>query len=177
MDEQRRIGWEKWVDPYGTDIHDAEWPGAIGTQDTDLLINARLAGCETPYEVEDYVKEHADLDFAEIHRTRQEQARKANIRMITTPMGIIPLTENSNASKIFNFWVAHTNFRLTQDTCHIIDHTPGVESFCIYTPYRWRISIGKAFDTAEVKVLVANNLSALPANEGEFKPKDGEKDS
>ena len=65
-------------------------------------------------------------------------------------MGIIPITENTASNKIFNFWLGHTNFDITKDIALLIEETTGVETLDIFTRYRFRISVGKAFDDSSV---------------------------
>ena len=72
------------------------------------------------------------------------------VRAIATPMGLIPYTENTASSKIFNFWVGHTNFTLTKRLSNIIENIDGVETLDIFTRYRFRIAIGKNFDASRV---------------------------
>ena len=67
-----------------------------------------------------------------------------------TPMGIIPITEYSTPSKVFNFWMAHTNFDITPKINSLIEKSEGVETLDVFTRYRLRIGIGKAFDTGKV---------------------------
>ena len=71
-------------------------------------------------------------------------------RAIATPMGIIPINESTASGKIFNFWVGHTNFDITNALALIIEETPGVETLDIFTRYRFRIGIGKAFHDSKV---------------------------
>ena len=71
-------------------------------------------------------------------------------KVIVTPMGIIPLSENTIASKIFKFWSAHTNFTVSKNVAILIEQIEGVETLDIYTRYRFRISVGKAFNDREV---------------------------
>ena len=42
--EPRQIAWEKWRDPYGSDIMDHEWPGALGTFKSDHIVQNVLNG-------------------------------------------------------------------------------------------------------------------------------------
>jgi hypothetical protein len=65
-------------------------------------------------------------------------------------MGLIPYTENTASSKIFNFWVGHTNFNLSKKVVDIIEDADGVEVLDVFTRYRFRIAIGKVFDDARV---------------------------
>jgi hypothetical protein len=65
-------------------------------------------------------------------------------------MGIIPINENTASGKIFNFWLGHTNFDITKKIFDIIEKTEGVETLDIFTRYRFRISVGKAFTDSVV---------------------------
>ena len=71
--------------------------------------------------------------------------KTSSIRVMATPMGIIPITENTSSSKIFNFWMGHTNFSITHRVAEIIEEAEGVETLDVFTRYRFRIAIGKAF--------------------------------
>ncbi len=53
--------------------------------------------------------------------------------------------------KTFNFWTAHTNFRLTKKLVLITAAVDGVESVDVITPYRFHISVGRAFEEQHVK--------------------------
>jgi hypothetical protein len=79
------------------------------------------------------------------------QFQQKPMKAIATPMGIIPYTENTASSKIFNFWVGHTNFNITQNISDLIEDTDGVETLDVFTRYRFRIAIGKSFDESKVK--------------------------
>lgn len=73
-------------------------------------------------------------------------------------MGVIPLNEHNIPSKVFNFWMGHTNFILGLIEVNTIEDVPGVESLDIFTRYRFRLGIGKAFDEDEVMEDIENNL-------------------
>lgn len=74
----------------------------------------------------------------------------AQARVMVTPMGLIPFSENTNPSKIFKFWLAHTNFTISKSLVSLIEKVEGVETLDIYTRYRFRISVGKGFNDREV---------------------------
>lgn len=121
-DEDCLIVWQKWFDPFGED-------------DVDAMQNHFLDDSETDGEEDDY---------------SDEPPSNKPIRAIATPMGLIPYNENTASSKIFNFWVGHTNFSITQEIGSILESLDGVETLDIFTRYRFRISIGKAFDPPKV---------------------------
>lgn len=83
-----------------------------------------------------------------------------NVQAVMTPMGVVPITEHNNPYKVFNFWICHTDFLITQEMAEILDRTLGVETLDIFTPYRFRIAIGKCFKAREVKDRVKNQLGA-----------------
>ena len=121
--EDNLIVWQKWSDPFGED----DMP------DDDFLS----------------MKHAIDEDEYEDAEEPKDIIQKP-MRAISTPMGIIPYTENTASSKIFNFWVGHTNFSLNILLSDIIENTDGVEALDIFTRYRFRIAIGKVFDDAKV---------------------------
>lgn len=156
----REIAWEKWRDPYGSDSQEAEWPGAWGTCSTDEIVQQALEG--SLIDRDDYNDEELEDANEELERQQRSRQKQVKVAIMSTPMGIIPITEHTSAGRIFNFWTAHTNFRITQDIIEAIDNTDGIESFDLFTPYRWRIAIGKAFQSVTVKERLMKNLSAKP---------------
>lgn len=79
-------------------------------------------------------------------------------RVMVTPMGLIPFSENTDASKIFKFWLAHTNFTISPKIVSIIEKIEGVETLDIYTRYRFRISVGKGFNDRDVMSNINSTL-------------------
>lgn len=159
----RMIGWEKWRDPFGQDLEDQEWPGAVGDFDSDAALE-KLKQQKVMIEKKPdkgWNEDGYDEPSHEVGPMAAYRAQKA-LPFMVTPFGIIPVTEHTRAGKVFNFWTAHTNFRATRNVIEIIENTHGVESFDLFTPYRWRIAIGKAFDSAQVKDWVMKNLEAQP---------------
>jgi hypothetical protein len=67
-----------------------------------------------------------------------------------TPLGPVPLNENNDPGKIFNFWVGHTNFNISPKIKEIIRNSDGVEILNVYTRYRFRIGVGKVFSPKNV---------------------------
>jgi hypothetical protein len=123
--EDNLIVWQKWFDPFGSD-------------DSPPII---------PYS-DNHSEELDSSDIEDAHF--RDISASQPMRAISTPMGLIPYTENTACSKIFNFWVGHTNFNLTSHVVEIIEDTDGVETLDIFTRYRFRIAIGKNFDDARV---------------------------
>lgn len=87
-----------------------------------------------------------------------QKIKKIKCTLITTPFGIIPFNENTASSEIFNFWTGHTTFAITKSVADIIENTDGVETLNVFTKYRFRIGIGKAFNDSSVMRNINNNV-------------------
>ena len=176
MTQDRKIIWEKWRDPYGEDADEAEWPGAHGNFTTDKIIKSATVGrYEDDDDDDDESFEPQDIDEAMMEHQRQQLQNMKKTPMIATPMGLIPMTEHARAGRLFNFWTAHTNFPITKEIKDIIDDTDGVETLDIFTRYRWRISIGKAFSSPEVKNNLMKALGADPLRKSKKHDSNNEK--
>ena len=124
----KQIAWEKWHNPFGDDDGQLEKFKDLYKQDEDgNLVEA--------YQDED---EEEEKSFEESSVTETDQ-----IKVMSTPMGIVPITEHTDVNKIFNFWVGHSNFNLRSNVIDIINNVDGVETLDIFTRYRMRIGIGK----------------------------------
>jgi hypothetical protein len=129
---KHKIVWEKWLDPFGTDFDETKW------MDYDNE--------EENYEDDGLVEE--------VLKSRSTKP----VKVISTPMGIIPYNEYTASGKIFNFWVGHTNFDITQAIVDILEKFEGVEILDIFTRYRFRIGIGKCFEDKEILSNINNNI-------------------
>ena len=117
-----KIIWEKWVDPYLPEHVESQWP--------------------------DYQEPIDDQEDAK--EEEEPEVSKHLMYAISSPMGIIPYNEYSAPSKVFNFWVGHTNFNITTPISNLIEQTEGIEILDIFTRYRFRIAIGKNFKDRNV---------------------------
>jgi len=138
------IGWEKWVDAYDQSLEEDEM---LDIDDLDDELDPE------------------DLEALGLDGLGQMQPM---IRSIMTPFGILPLTEQSLASRHFKFWVGHTNFMLgdgnktgTEEFEKLIGSVLGVETVDVLTSYRFRIAIGKMFQDREVMDNVKKRLVAF----------------
>jgi hypothetical protein len=122
--EDNLIVWQKWFDPFGAD--------------DEVSIDAGI-------DTSDNIDEEDETTGVE-----DQMSHHQKMRAIATPMGLIPYTENTASSKIFNFWVGHSNFNINEHIIDIIENTDGVETLDVFTRYRFRIAIGKVFDDARV---------------------------
>lgn len=133
------IIWQKWSDPFGLDdnieIQDNIFEEFDNFVEESELENLTESDDSAPLKIEEYLN---------------SKKFGGKIKVIATPMGMIPLNDNTASSKIFNFWAGHTNFDITHHISHIIELTEGVETLDIFTRYRFRIAVGKAFDDSIV---------------------------
>lgn len=140
MDKKYIIIWQKWVDPFGQDEEPAE-------------------------EFDPYVGEYDSYIENEENKVTETAAQNISkpVRVIATPMGIIPMNDNTASGKLFNFWMGHTNFDISKRIASIIEKINGVETLDIFTRYRFRISIGKAFNDSQtmrdINTTVYNELN------------------
>lgn len=141
MSQQNLIIWEKWIDPFGDDTTEAKWTDYNNEID-DLHNN-------TPLEEED------EIDGQQYHVAKLPEKP---IKVIASPLGLIPYNEYTASSKIFKFWIGHTNFNISANIKNIIEQTDGVEILDIFTRYRFRIAIGKCFEDAEVMNKITQNV-------------------
>ena len=87
----------------------------------------------------------------------QSSAINGPVKIISTPMGLIPIDSNMT-NKLFNFWTGHTNFDITKKIKDTIESTEGVETLEIYTRYRFRVGVGKAFNDSDVMRRINKNV-------------------
>lgn len=123
------IKFEKWKDPYGENIRDVEMPG---------------------FSLPRVKKEFGDGYEEDSPESDDEQLPNMPLRFMPTSMGAIPMTEYTQPSKVFNFWVGHTNFSITEEIYDLVEKVDGVEILDIFTRYRFRIGIGKLFSDGQV---------------------------
>lgn len=140
MAKENIIVWQKWTDPFGGDdvIENNILASFLQDLDEESLLE------EDEYEGEEYEEDQP----MESHMVSGKKSLP--IRVMATPMGIIPVTENTASGKIFNFWIGHTNFNISKRVSDIIEETEGVETLDVFTRYRFRIGVGKAFSDSEV---------------------------
>lgn len=136
------IMWEKWIDPFGDDIDEAKWT------DYDNDIHNLV---DTPTENDDDEEEGPPRI---IKNTKP-------IKVIASPMGLIPYNEHTASSKIFNFWLGHTNFNISETVQQTIEQCEGVEILDIFTRYRFRIAIGKCFNDSDTMKLINDKIYQL----------------
>lgn len=132
MTNQSTVVWEKWVDPFGENLDENRW---------------------NTYDDEDG---EIDAQFELLDKNI-----KKPIKVIASPMGIIPYNEHTAPSNIFNFWIGHTNFNISNKISDLIETIDGVELLDIFTRYRFRVGIGKCFNDRDVMNEITNQIVAF----------------
>lgn len=142
MQNDNIIIWQKWIDPFGRDDDENKQE-----------------------EFSNYTTDHNELDDPETYEDKEkvnefvaDKKIRYGVKVIATPMGIIPVNDNTSSGKLFNFWMGHTNFDISKKVAETIEITEGVESLDVYTRYRFRISIGKAFEDSIVMRNINKNV-------------------
>ena len=119
MTTKYKIGWERWIDPYGTNIEEFAWP-MENDGDIDKAFN------------------DTDLDTydEEFNLDNNKPVVQYPIKLLRTSMGILPLYEHSLPSHVFKLFTAHTNFVITGYISNLISSIAGVESLDVLSPYK-----------------------------------------
>lgn len=131
--DKKIIKWMKWVDP----MNRAE------DEEENEFVEENIYEQETEYDKAQEIKFSKQI-------------------VLTTIFGAVPLHSNNKIEKFFNFYVGHTNFKITQQIKTVIDDWDGIETLDIFSPYRFRVSIGLAFDTKEVLKGLTEALTLPP---------------
>lgn len=132
---EKKIIWQKWRDPLGVIDTDAGKPAEI-EEDSEYLAASNSFEDDRPS-----------------YRRRKFKKGMTGPAIIG-PMGIIPVHEENMPSKLYNFWMGHTNFDLDEKAVGTIELVPGVETLDVFTRYRFRIGFGKGFNAPLVRKAV-----------------------
>ncbi len=125
----KSVKWVKWVDPFQAPEKDVD--------------------------ADDEVRAYKDS----YEKTEQLMTKERyNGPLLVGPMGVIPINETNSPSKVYNFWMLHTNFNLGKEVVEILEKCDGVETLDVFTRYRARIGIGKIFDEDKVKKRIKKAL-------------------
>jgi hypothetical protein len=69
---------------------------------------------------------------------------------IRTPLGFFSIDDPLRPAVMFDCWIGHTNFRITEDIKRLIEEVPGIEALKIMSQYRFFIGVGKLFKFRDV---------------------------
>ena len=106
---EKKIVWEKWIDPLNKNIDEVEYPGFnLPPMDDDRPIEFLSEDPNFEQKMEE------QLDQAENQETNRNIDYNP-IRIVSTAHGFVSLTEHSFASKHFDFWTLHYNRDITDE--------------------------------------------------------------
>jgi hypothetical protein len=91
-----------------------------------------------------------DWDIAKSTFVTDKNSDDTIVPCLSGPMGIIPIHEGNTPSANYNFWMGDCDFDLTFGVVEKIEMVRGVETLDIFTRYRFRVAIGRAFDPKTV---------------------------
>jgi hypothetical protein len=147
---QKKIVWEKWIDPLNSNVDEVEYPGYdLPSQENE---DSTIEFLSVDENFEDKYEEHLNDDSES-----QKNMIYNPVRIVQTPQGFVTLTEHSFASKSFDFWTMHYNQDITEKIISEIEKCPGVESVNAITRYRARLGFNRillqsgAFDLNEIR--------------------------
>lgn len=103
------------------------------------------------------VEELSDIED-ETYEYENQELHNKKINAIVTPMGLIPINEHTDCTKVFNFWTGHTNFSISKNIADTISEIDGVETLDIFTRYRFRVAFGKAFVDRDIINSINNKI-------------------
>lgn len=144
------ILWKKWRDPLDTAFR-RQMDYLHGDDDDFRRSRAEFLG-EKFEEGEDEEYDDDEDDFG----YRPPPRRRDIGPSIVGPMGIIPLHEHSLPCRLYDFWMGHTNFRLSRRHVSQIKSVNGVESLDVFTRHRFRMAVGLSFDNEQVRQSVSS---------------------
>lgn len=148
------IVWQKWVDPFmGSSNHELHETLDDLLEEPSFIDDINSSDSSSENVDSQYIDENENDN-----ELNENMIRKQQIKAIITPMGIIPYDETNAASKVFNFWVGHTNFNVSKSVSTIIEDTDGVETLDVFTRYRFRIGIGRLFKPSEVMSNITSDV-------------------
>lgn len=111
----------------------------------------------------DFNEEDDDIvpvDDMEDDDVEQEDGQYQLVPMVVrTPIGNYGPFESLLPSKMFDCWICHTNFTITEEDKNRLDLVEGIEVLKIMSRYRFFIGIGKMFSLRDVHPMVELALS------------------
>lgn len=151
------IMWQHWEDPITKMSNQIK--GKMRSDNIDAA--NQIANNESEYIDPDNI----GMDNVGMYGNSMGSVPMAHFQpMMATPMGLVPSPMPDFTT--FNFWIGHTNFIITNTIGELINRTRGVETLDIFTPYRFRIAVGKAFNENHVRKNVQLTLiQHIVANE------------
>lgn len=120
-----------------------------------------LGGKSSFEEYQDEVLDETDYTDLPFNTMSEDQFEDIYGDVDFTPLGPFHKDDSMNVYRHFDFWICHTNFRLTPNDITRVQNADGVEVINPYwSPYRLLIAPGEMFDFTEVRTNVQEALCA-----------------
>ena len=128
----RKIIWEKWYDVL-----------------PDLENNIITDEFEDEEDDEDMMV--GDQSFGLVFDSQDNKVR--------TPIGTFYIDEPLSPSNMYDCWIGHTNFRLTDEDYVLLDqYVDGIEVIKMMSKYRFFVGVGKLFNFKDVQTKIQETL-------------------
>lgn len=134
----RTIAWQLFVPQY------EDKQGTIEHEDID-----KEAYSEFMDDSEEYGEEKPSLNLENLLLSRK----------VKTPFGIFDIDDPFSPYNMFECWIGHTNFKITDLDFKIIDtEISGIGCFTLISPYRFFIGVEKLFTFADIRKQIQQGL-------------------
>ena len=119
-------------------------------------------------EIKKVSEEDDEEELTPWERKERDEDTPKGIKLLMSQNGVIPMGGTSDVHKEFKLWIGHTNFVITPIIQQKVLSVPGVEVFKPMTPYRFRLAVGRLFNSKSVKLNIEYTLALRkPPKEGE----------
>lgn len=128
----KRIVWEKWRDSenYDNTLQDLNQDAEISNDEDDDEESVQMSMSVNIYP-----------------------------HIVRTPLGEYSVLDNNLPSKMFDCWIGHTNFPITQEEFEVLDlEIEGIDVLRIVSKYRFFIGVAKLFEFRDVANQINNIL-------------------
>lgn len=103
------------------------------------------------------------LDMIDDEDDEGEEWNEGNVKTLKGPvaigpLGMIPINKHSDPDRLFDFYIAHTNFIISPYVKNIIKRTAGVAEYTSLTPYMFRVGFAKLANSDFVKHEIEKKL-------------------
>ena len=149
---RKRIVWQSWIDPLCGNIDKYYPKSVLEDKNTNEDENDEYSDDSEEAFQKKIMQMAEDEKMSPADMIRENREKSSKVLM--SPIGMIPVMDHHYISDNFNLWIGHTNFDITPNIANTIQKIEGVETLEIYTRYRFRIGIGRAFDFNEVRLKI-----------------------
>lgn len=142
---QRKIAWEKFS------------PKREGITDTaEVNENIEDDEVESGWQDEEEIEETNEDGIAQVFNSMDAILIRNKIR---TPFGYYEIEDDFSPYNMFDCWIGHTNFRITNDDFNTLNKKiEGIGCLKVLSPYRFFIGIEKMFTFPAIRIQIQKDL-------------------